>query len=84
MRWLAAGLAALLFGTGLFASGVFPAAEAAENASILLSKTVNSRMEKRDLRPGDSVTYRLEFIVNDEDADGPATVVDQLPTDFVG
>ena len=85
VRWLAGGLAALLVGTGLMASGggLLPAT-AAEGASILISKQVNRAKEARDLRPGDSVTYRVEFLANDEDADGPATVVDAIPAAFAG
>ena len=84
-RWLAAGLAALLAGTAMVATsgGVVPAA-AMEGASLLLVKTVNGKEAERDLRPGDSVTYRVEFRVNDEDADAPVRVADALPAAFAG
>lgn len=84
VRGLAGGLAALLFGSVLVMNGASLPAVAAEGASILISKTVNAQKEVRDLRPGDSVTYRVEFLSNDEDADGPAVVVDALPAAFAG
>lgn len=83
-RVLAGALSALLFGGALAAGGQVLPAAAAEGASILISKTVNGEKEVRDLRPGDSVTYRVEFLANDEDADGPAVVVDALPAAFAG
>jgi hypothetical protein len=83
-RLLAAALSALLFGGAFALGGQLPPATAAEGASILISKTVNGGKEARDLRPGDSVTYRVEFLANDEDADGPAVVVDALPAAFAG
>lgn len=84
MRVLAGALSALLFGGTLAVGGQVLPATAAEGASILISKTVNGEKEVRDLRPGDSVTYRVEFLANDEDADGPAIVVDALPAAFAG
>lgn len=84
MSVLAGGLAAALLGGVLVTNGAALPAAAAEDASILISKKVNDKKEVRDLRPGDSVTYRVEFIANDEDADGPAIVVDTLPTAFAG
>lgn len=84
-KWVAGGLAALLFGTAMIASGsgIVPAS-AMEGASLLLVKTVDGQEAKRDLRPGDSVVYRVEFRVNDEDADAPVRVVDELPAAFAG
>ncbi len=84
IRMLAGGLAALLVGSVLVGQGAALPASAAEGASILISKTVNEKKAVRDLRPGDSVTYRVEFLANDEDADGPAVVVDELPAAFAG
>lgn len=84
MRGLSGGLVALLLGSVLASSGAAQAATAAEGASILISKTVNEQKAVRDLRPGDSVRYRIEFLSNDEDADGPAVVVDALPAAFAG
>ncbi|MBO1901688.1 LPXTG cell wall anchor domain-containing protein [Leucobacter weissii] len=81
--WLASVLALLLFGTASATGGVLPAA-AMEGASLLLVKTVNGKKAERDLRPGDSVTYKIEFRVNDEDADAPVRVVDELPAEFAG
>ncbi len=84
-RWLAGGLAALLFGTAMAAggAGIVPA-NAMEGASLRVVKTVDGGQAKRDLRPGDSVVYRVEFRVNDEDADAPVRVVDALPAQFAG
>lgn len=84
-KWLAGGLAALLFGTAMVASGtgIIPAS-AMEGASLLLVKSVDGEHAKRDLRPGDSVVYRVEFRVNDEDADAPVLVRDALPAEFAG
>lgn len=84
IKALASGLAALLVGSTMLTGIDSAPAAAAEGASIMISKTVDGQKEVRDLRPGDSVTYRVEFIANDEDADGPATVVDVLPEEFAG
>ncbi len=84
IRAVASGLATLLVGSVLVTYGAALPATAAEGASILISKTVNEKKEVRDLRPGDTVTYRVEFLANDEDADGPAIVVDALPAAFAG
>ncbi|XPP26418.1 MAG: DUF5979 domain-containing protein [Leucobacter sp.] len=83
--WLAGGLAVLLFGTALMAGGAGAAPAAAmEGASLRVVKTVDGQDAKRDLRPGDSVVYRVEFRVNDEDADAPVRVIDRLPEQFAG
>jgi len=84
-RWMAGGLAVLLFGTAMAMSGggLAPAA-ALEGASLLVVKTVDGVEAHRDLRPGDSVVYRVEFRVNDTDADAPVRVVDKLPAAFAG
>ena len=87
---LAGGLAALLLGTALIASGGFVApASAAEGTSLGLVKKVKKlggdwADAVRDLRPGDAITYRVEFRVNDEDADAPVRVADVLPVEFAG
>ncbi len=89
-KFIAGGLAALMIGTALIATGggLVPAI-AAEGASLQLVKQVKKldgsfSDEARDLRPGDSVSYRVEFRVNDEDADAPALVADVLPPEFAG
>lgn len=84
-KFIAGGLAALLFGTGLMTSGgaIAPAA-AAEGASLMIAKTVNGTGADRGLRPGDSAEFRVEFRVNDEDADAPVRIVDVLPAAFSG
>lgn len=83
--WLAGGLAMVLLGTAMVASGAGTTpARAMEGASLLIDKTVDGSEAKRDLRPGDSVTYRVEFRVNDEDADAPARVHDVLSAEFSG
>lgn len=89
-RVLAATLATVLAGSAMVLSGTgLPAAEAAEGSSLMLVKHVKKMGgsfadEARDLRPGDSVTYRVEFRVNDEDADAPVLVSDVLPAEFEG
>ena len=88
-KLVAGGLAAVLLGTAVVASsGVVPAM-ASEGASIMLAKKIKQSDGEyvdavRDLRPGDSVTYWVEFRVNDADADAPVRVTDELPAEFAG
>ena len=65
------------------------AAIASEGASLMLVKKVKHLDgdyvdASRELRPGDSVSYWVEFRVNDADADAPVRVVDVLPAEFAG
>lgn len=86
---LAGGLTALLVGTAVVASSGAVPAVASEGASIMLAKKIKQGDGEyvdavRDLRPGDSVTYWVEFRVNDADADAPVRVTDVLPEEFAG
>ncbi|GAA1315545.1 hypothetical protein GCM10020360_17780 [Nonlabens tegetincola] len=88
-KTLAGGVAALLAATAMVASGGSLAAVASEGASLMLVKQVKQLDGEytdavRDLRPGDSVSYWVEFRVNDADADAPVRVVDVLPAEFAG
>lgn len=82
-KWLAGAVAVLMVGTGLVVGSAVPAT-AMEGASLLVVKKVDGIDAQRDLRPGDSVTYRVEFRVNDEDADAPVRVADVMPAEFAG
>ncbi|WP_461640546.1 DUF5979 domain-containing protein [Leucobacter sp. BZR 635] len=86
---LAGGVAALLAGTVMMASGGVVPAVASDGASLMLAKKVKqldgSYVDAaRDLRPGDSVSFWVEFRVNDADADAPVLVQDVLPVEFAG
>lgn len=73
----------------MVASGGAIPALASPGASLMLVKQVKQldgdyAEAARDLRPGDSVSYWVEFRVNDADADSPVRVVDVLPAEFAG
>lgn len=89
-RWLAGGVAALLLGTTAAASGLGIAqVEAAPNAALQLVKKVDEQDAHRNLVPGQSVTYRIEFSAENYDVDGSGangavTLTDMLPAAFAG
>ena len=89
-RWLAGGVAALLLGTTAAASGIGIApVEAAPNAALQLVKKVDEQDAHRNLVPGQSVTYRIEFSAENYDVDGigengAVTLTDLLPAEFAG
>src|SRR5690606_42159599 len=64
-RVLASVLSALLFASAIVTGAAAVPAQAMEGASILVVKTVDGKPEARDLRPGDTVVYRVEVPVND-------------------
>ncbi|WP_105609296.1 DUF5979 domain-containing protein [Microbacterium halophytorum] len=86
-RVLAAGVAALLvvsaavIGDNTFAP---TAAQAATGAFPQLTKQVDGQDAHRDLAPGESVDYTVQFSTEDAALDSPVTVVDVLPEAFAG
>lgn len=89
-RWLAGGVAALLLGTTAAASGIGIApVEAAPNAALQLVKKVDELDAHRNLVPGQSATYRIEFSAENYDVDGigangAVTLTDVMPAEFAG
>lgn len=89
-KWLAGGVAALLMGSAAAASGVgIVPAEAAQHAALQLVKKVDREDAHRNLSPGQSVTFRIEFSSENYDVDGLApdgkvTLTDVMPESFAG
>ena len=77
-------------GTTAAASGIGIApVEAAPNAALQLVKKVDEQDAHRNLVPGQSVTYRIEFSAENYDVDGTGengavTLTDVLPAEFAG
>lgn len=83
-RLLAGALAVALFGSGLVVGGEAAPAQAGPNSVLQIVKKVDGQDAKRGLSPGDSVVYRVDFEVSDEDVEAPVTVTDVLPAEFAG
>ncbi|MHA3683498.1 DUF5979 domain-containing protein [Leucobacter sp. HY1908] len=85
------GVTALLLGSTAVASGagIVPAT-AAPNGALQIVKKVDGKDAHRELTPGQSVTYRVEFSAENYDVDGAAAdngavkLVDTLPAEFAG
>lgn len=84
MRLIGGALTALLVVSGIAAGGAMQPAQAANGASLAIDKEVNGVDSLTDVRPGETLTYRVDFQANDDDADGPVKIVDVLPAAFKG
>ncbi|MBC9937682.1 MULTISPECIES: DUF5979 domain-containing protein [unclassified Leucobacter] len=81
--WISGALVVLLVGATFGASGLTPAA-AQPGSFLQIDKKVNGQDAHRELQPGQSVNYRVEFSAENYDADGPVLLTDVLPAAFAG
>lgn len=82
---LAGAVAALLFGAtfAMTGAGAVPAF-AGPDSVLQLSKKVNGQDAVRELEPGTTVTYTVNFSVENELVLAPVVVTDVLPAEFEG
>ena len=84
-RWGAGLLAVLTLAStvSIVGPGAAPAA-AGPSSQLQLSKTVNGQSAVRDLAPGSTVNYAVNFSVENESVLAPVVVTDVLPAEFAG